>query len=94
MPRARRSDILEFHGKPLPIKRFKDTIHDMIQEAKDILWKDLMWVAEKKDRFEIDLDTIQDNLSLATQGASWVTNKANGMKDKREWMMDQMLNRL
>ena len=30
-------DILEFHGKPLPIKRFKDAIHDMIRKAKDIL---------------------------------------------------------
>jgi hypothetical protein len=50
-----------------------------------------MWVAQKKDRFEINLDMIQDDLSLATRGASWVTNEANGMKDKRQWMMDQML---
>jgi len=84
-------DILEFHGKPLPIKRFKDAIHDMIREAEDILWEDLMWVSQKKDRFEIDLDTIQDDLSLATRGASWVTNEANGMKGKRQWMIDQML---
>lgn len=84
-------DILEFHGKPLPIKRFKDAIHDMIREAEDILWEDLMWVTQKKDRFEVDLDSIQDDLSLATRGASWVTNEANGMKDKRGWMMDQML---
>ena len=51
-------DILEFYRKPLPIKRFKDAIHDMIREAEDILWQDLMWVAQKKDRFEIDLDMI------------------------------------
>lgn len=70
------SDILEFHGKSLPIKRFKDAIHDMIREAEDILWQDLMWVSQKKDRFEIDLDSIQDDLSLATRGASWVTNEA------------------
>jgi hypothetical protein len=31
-------NILEFHGKPLPIKRFKDAIHDIIREAEDILW--------------------------------------------------------
>jgi hypothetical protein len=34
---------------------------------------------------------IQDNLSLAARGASWVMNKANKIKDKRQWMMDQML---
>lgn len=84
-------DILEFYGKPLPIKRFKDAIYDMIREAKDILWEDLMWVSQKKDQFEIDLDYIQDDLSLATRGASWVTNKANGMIDKTQWMLGQML---
>ncbi len=86
------SDILEFHRKPLPIKRFKDTIHDIIREAKDILWQDLMQVAQKKDRFEIDLDLVQDDPSLAKRGASQVTNKANGIKDKRQQMIDQMLN--
>lgn len=50
-----------------------------------------MWVGQKKDRFEIDLDSMQDDLSLAARGASWVTNEANGMKDKTQWMMDQML---
>jgi hypothetical protein len=35
-------DILEFHGKPLPIKRFKDAIYDIIREAENILWQDLM----------------------------------------------------
>jgi superfamily II DNA helicase RecQ len=84
-------DILEFHGKPLPIKRFKDAIHDMIKEAEDILWQDLMWVSQRKDRFEIDLDKIQDDLSLAKRGASWVTNEANGMMEKRAWMINQML---
>jgi hypothetical protein len=41
-------------------------------------------VAQKKDRVEIDLDVIQDDLSLAIRGTLWVTNEANGMKDKRE----------
>jgi hypothetical protein len=39
------SDILEFYRKLLLIKRFKDAIYNMIREAEDILWKDLMWVA-------------------------------------------------
>jgi len=84
-------DILHFHGKPLPIKRFKDCIHDMIRDAEDILWQDLMWMGQKKERFDIDLDIIQDDLSFAKRGASWVTNEANGLTDKRRWMMDRML---
>ncbi|KFZ15860.1 hypothetical protein V501_02515 [Pseudogymnoascus sp. VKM F-4519 (FW-2642)] len=81
----------DINRKPLPIRRFKDAIHNMIQEAEDILWQDLMWVRQKKDQFEIDLDSMQDDLSLAARSASWVTNKANSMKDKTQWMMDQML---
>jgi hypothetical protein len=51
-------DILEFYEKPLPIKRFKDAAYDIIREAEDILRQDLIWVAQKKDRFEIDLDLV------------------------------------
>jgi hypothetical protein len=63
----------------------------MIREAEDVLWEDLMWVSEKKERFEMDLDNIQDDLSFAKRGASWVTNETNGLKDKRQWMIRRML---
>jgi hypothetical protein len=51
-------DILYFRGKPLPICRFKSAIHDMIREAEDILWRDLMWTERKEDRFTIDFSLI------------------------------------
>jgi hypothetical protein len=62
----------------------------MIHEIEDILWHDLMWVKERKERFEIDLTTIQDDMSIAERGASWVTNAANGFVDKNGWMSDRM----
>jgi hypothetical protein len=43
---------------PLPISRFKNAIHDMIREAEDILWQDLMWTEKKEDRFTVDLSLI------------------------------------
>jgi hypothetical protein len=56
----------------------------MIHEAEDILWHDLMWLNERKERFEIDLTTIQDDMSITERGASWATNEANGLVDKNE----------
>ncbi|KFY97708.1 hypothetical protein V500_01952, partial [Pseudogymnoascus sp. VKM F-4518 (FW-2643)] len=64
------------------IDQFLELRRDYLVEAEDILWQDLMWVGQKKDRFEIDLDSMQDNLLLAARGASWVTNEANGIKGK------------
>jgi hypothetical protein len=60
-------------------------------DAEETLWEDLLWASEKKEWFEINLNKIQDNLSFAKRGASWVTNQANGLKDKRLWMMGRML---
>jgi superfamily II DNA helicase RecQ len=84
-------DILEFHGKPLPIKRLQNAIHDIIQEAEEILWEQCIWITDKKNRFEIDLDKIQDDLSSTDRGGSWVTNEVNGFSDTKEWMIKQML---
>jgi superfamily II DNA or RNA helicase len=84
-------DILHFHGKPLPIRRFKCGIHDMIREVEDILWRDLMWTEGKKGRFTLDLSIIQDDLSDTQRDGSFVSNPANGFAGKEEWMFDRML---
>lgn len=44
-------DVLEYHSRPLSIKRFKDAVNEIITEAEDILWQELMWVSQKEDRF-------------------------------------------
>jgi superfamily II DNA or RNA helicase len=83
-------DILYFHGKPLPIRRFKTAVHDMIGEAEDILWRDLMWTEKKGDRFTIDLSRIQDDLADVQRDGSFVTNPANDLGGKEGWMFDRM----
>jgi hypothetical protein len=83
-------DILYFHGKPLPIRRFKTAVHDMIGEAEDILWRDLMWTEKKGDRFTIDLARIQDNLADVQRDGSFITNPANDLGGKEAWMFDRM----
>ncbi|KAH6689249.1 hypothetical protein BKA61DRAFT_625908 [Leptodontidium sp. MPI-SDFR-AT-0119] len=75
------NDTFHIHGKPLPIRRIKSAIRDMIRDAEDILWKDLMLVSRKEDRFNINLETIQDDLLFARLGAL----------ENKSWMVDQML---
>lgn len=38
----------------------------------------------------IDLAAIQDDMSITKRGTSWVTNEANGLADKNEWMLNKM----
>ena len=83
-------DILYFHGKPLPIRRFKTAVHDIIGEAEDILWRDLMWTEKKGDRFTIDLTRIQDDLADVQRDGSFVTNPANDLGGKEGWMFNRM----
>lgn len=49
-----------------------------------------MWVNKRKERFVIDLAAIQDDMSITKRGTSWVTNEANGLADKNEWMLNKM----
>ncbi len=79
------------YHKLLPIKRFKSAIYDMIREAEDILWRDLMWTEKKEDRFTVDLSLIQDDLASTQQGESFITNPANDLGGKEAWMFDRMI---
>jgi hypothetical protein len=83
-------DMLYFRGKPLPIRRFKTAIHDMIGETEDILWRDLMWTERKTDRFTIDLSRIQDSLADVQRDGSFINNPANDLGGKEAWMFDRM----
>jgi hypothetical protein len=54
------------------MSRFKSAIHDMIRDAEDILWRELMW-SDDRQRFEINLGSISDDLASVQQGESFVT---------------------
>jgi hypothetical protein len=63
------------------MSQFKSTIHDMIRDAKDILWKELMW-SDDRQRFEIDLGSISNDLAFVQQGKSFVTRQINQLRGK------------
>ena len=88
--RSGEGDVLYFHGKPLAMSRFRGAIYDMIRDAEDILWRDLMW-SDDWERFEIDLDSISDDLSSVQRSESFVTREVNRLRDKVEWMAERMM---
>ena len=63
------------------MSRFKSAIHDMIQDAEDILWRELMW-SDDGQRFEIDLASISDDLASVQQGKSFITRQINQLGGK------------
>jgi hypothetical protein len=82
------NDVLHMHGKPLLIRRIQSAVHDIIHDAEDILWKDLMLASRKEERFNMDLETIQDYLLFARLRDSWPTIEA---RENKSWMVDRML---
>jgi superfamily II DNA helicase RecQ len=81
--------ILYFHGKPIIIQRFRKMIGDVIDEAEQILWKELMW-AKPQNRFVVPLDKIMDDVTFTKRGISFANRPNNGFNDGIKWMLNQM----
>ena len=47
-----------------------------------------MWTRDN-ERFEIPLDKLEDDLTWTKRGVSFIDNPANGLQDKRAWMLRQ-----
>jgi len=81
--------ILYFHGKPIIIQRFRKMIGDVIDEAEQILWKELMW-AKPQNRFVVPLDKIMDDVTFTKRGIFFANRPNNGFNDGIKWMLNQM----
>jgi hypothetical protein len=80
--------VMRYRGQPISLARLRKMIHDVIDKAADKLWAELMWT-QRNDRFEIPLDKLEDDVTFTKRGISFVTNKRNGLMDKRGWMLEQ-----
>ena len=81
--------ILYYHGKPIIIQRFQKMISDIIYEAEQILWEELIWT-KSKDRFIISFDEIVDDVIFIKRGISFVSRSSNGFTDGLKWMLTRM----
>jgi hypothetical protein len=44
----------------------------IVAEAERILWEELLWIARKGDRLSVALAAIQDNVTVAQRGTSFL----------------------
>jgi hypothetical protein len=60
----------------------------IVAEAERILWEELLWIARKGDRLSVALAAIQDNVTVAQRGTSFLppSQLQAGMK----WMLERL----
>ena len=80
--------VMNFRGKPINLSRFSKMVQDVVAEAEDKLWGELMWT-KRDDRFEIPLESLVDDVTFTKRGVSFITHGENGLDDKRQWMLKQ-----
>lgn len=80
--------VMRYRGQPISLARLQRMVHDVIDEAADKLWTELMWT-QQNGRFDIPLDKLEDDVTFTKRGISFVTNRRNGLMDKRGWMLER-----
>ena len=80
--------VMNYRGKPINLERFGRMVREVVAEAEDKLWQELMWT-KRDDRFEIPLESLVDDVTFTRRGISFVTHSKNGLADKRQWMLKQ-----
>jgi hypothetical protein len=78
------------NGKPVIVSKFKQMARDLVIEAEDKLWKDLLWKEDRDERFVLKLDNIVDNVTFTNRGWSFVHRKENDLDNGLEWMLTQV----
>ena len=81
---------MAYRGRLINLARFGKMVQDVITEAEHKLWSELMWT-KSDDRFHIPLEKLEDDVTFTKRGISFLTNRANGLEDKRQWMLQQAL---
>jgi hypothetical protein len=78
------------NGKPVIISKFKQMARDLVTEAEDKLWNDLLWKEDRDQRFILKLDNIINDVTFTNRGWSFVNRKENELDNGLEWMLTQV----
>jgi hypothetical protein len=71
-----------FQSHAVHLKRFSAMAQTVVAKAEAILWTELLWAVEPGQRRSVDLAAIQDDLSIAHRGASFLSPAL--LKDGRD----------
>lgn len=85
----RQCDLMYFMGKPIAMDAIRSMVAEMITDAEDILWGELMFKEGHDVRFTIPLDTIEDDLTYTHRGKSFI--HTNGLEGKEVEMLEDLV---
>ncbi|TKA62306.1 hypothetical protein B0A55_12932, partial [Friedmanniomyces simplex] len=80
--------VVQYRGRPIYLDRVGEMMQNVVREAEDKLWAELMWT-KTDDRFEIPLEKLENDVTFTKRGVSFIANRANGLRDKRGWMLER-----
>jgi hypothetical protein len=67
------------NGKPVIVSKFKQMARDLVTEAEDKLWKDLLWKEDRDQRFILKLNRIVDDVTFTNRWWSFMNRKENDL---------------
>lgn len=79
--------VMRLHSNRIVMDQFREMVRRAIADAEDVLWRELLWDAE---RFEIDLDELTDDFTFRLRGAYFVNNTHNKLEHKWKWTLKRM----
>jgi hypothetical protein len=88
---SRDKKTLYFRGRAIEIALFRQMVVDAIGRAEDMLWRELMWVKDVQERFDVDLHSIVDDVTFTRRGISFINKSSNGLGQGLDWMLERML---
>ena len=83
-------EVMTLHGQRIYMAKFKAMVGDVISQAEHILWEELMWCG-RKERFNIQLDEVEDDVTFARRGFSFTSRPENKLDKGQDWMLEQMM---
>jgi hypothetical protein len=83
--------VMRLHGMRIVMDKFKSMVERSIADAEDLLWERLLWT-EGANRFEMDINALEDDMSFRKRGSYFVTKRQNRLMSSWEdktvsWML-------
>ena len=75
--------VMKLHGMRIVMDKVKSMVDRSIADAEDLLWERLLWT-DGTDRFEMDINALEDEMSFRRRGSYYVTNRQNRLMSSWE----------
>ncbi|KAL2201943.1 hypothetical protein CC79DRAFT_1351456 [Sarocladium strictum] len=85
----RQCNLMYFMGKPIAMDAIQSMVAEMITNAEDILWRELIFKEGHNVRFTIPLNTIEDDLTYTHRGKSFI--HTNDLEGKEVEMLEDLV---